>query len=100
MPFPPSAEVTVLDGGLATQLEASGHDLSDALWSARLLADDPDAIVAAHLAPAEIGEVRPQRLVGGEDMLLGQISDHRTASSGVTTAPVKVEPVVPVSRTS
>src|SRR5688572_18854018 len=27
-----------------------GHDLSDALWSARLLADDPDAIVAAHLA--------------------------------------------------
>src|SRR6185295_15508643 len=31
----------VLDGGLATSLEASGHDLSGALWSARLLADDP-----------------------------------------------------------
>ncbi|NIH83251.1 homocysteine S-methyltransferase [Amycolatopsis granulosa] len=40
----------VLDGGLATELEARGHDLSDALWSARLLADDPDAIVAAHRA--------------------------------------------------
>jgi len=40
----------VLDGGLATELEARGHDLSDALWSARLLADDPDAIVEAHRA--------------------------------------------------
>ena len=50
MQFPPAAAVTVLDGGLATQLEAGGHDLSDELWSARLLADDPDAIVAAHLA--------------------------------------------------
>jgi homocysteine S-methyltransferase len=42
--------VLVLDGGLATQLEAQGHDLSDALWSARLLLDAPDAIVEAHLA--------------------------------------------------
>jgi homocysteine S-methyltransferase len=40
--------VTVLDGGLATLLEARGHDLSDPLWSARLLADDPEAVVAAH----------------------------------------------------
>jgi homocysteine S-methyltransferase len=40
----------VSDGGLATELEARGHDLSDALWSARLLADDPDEIRAAHLA--------------------------------------------------
>jgi homocysteine S-methyltransferase len=42
--------VVVLDGGLATELEAQGHDLSSALWSARLLADDPDAIHAAHAA--------------------------------------------------
>jgi homocysteine S-methyltransferase len=40
--------VVVLDGGLATLLEARGHDLSSELWSARLLTDDPDAIVAAH----------------------------------------------------
>lgn len=40
----------VLDGGLATELEARGHDLSDELWSARLLADDPAGIVAAHEA--------------------------------------------------
>jgi homocysteine S-methyltransferase len=43
-------DAIVLDGGLATQLEAQGHDLSDGLWSARLLADEPEAIVAAHLA--------------------------------------------------
>jgi homocysteine S-methyltransferase len=42
--------VIVLDGGLATELEARGHDLSDELWSARLLADDPDEIVAVHEA--------------------------------------------------
>ena len=28
-----------IDGGLATELERSGHDLHDALWSARLLRD-------------------------------------------------------------
>ena len=40
----------VLDGGLATQLESQGHNLDSKLWSARLLQDDPDAIVQAHLA--------------------------------------------------
>jgi homocysteine S-methyltransferase len=39
-----------LDGGLATELERRGHDLSDRLWSARLLLDDPAAVVDAHLA--------------------------------------------------
>ncbi|HVV13398.1 homocysteine S-methyltransferase [Amycolatopsis sp.] len=38
----------LLDGGLATELEARGHDLSGALWSARLLAEDPQEIIAAH----------------------------------------------------
>jgi homocysteine S-methyltransferase len=40
----------LLDGGLASQLEAQGASLATALWSAQLLLDDPDAIVAAHLA--------------------------------------------------
>ena len=40
----------VVDGGLATELEAAGHDLSDRLWSARLLLSEPDAIEAVHLA--------------------------------------------------
>ena len=50
-----SAAVTILDGGLATELEARGHDLSDALWSARLLRDDPGAILAVHRAYVEAG---------------------------------------------
>jgi len=45
----------VLDGGLATLLEARGHDLSSDLWSARLLRDDPGAIVAAHREFFEAG---------------------------------------------
>ena len=45
----------VLDGGLATELERRGHDLSDPLWSVRLLRDDPDAIVAVHGAYFEAG---------------------------------------------
>ena len=40
--------VVLLDGGFATRLEHRGHDLSDALWSARLLLDEPDAIRATH----------------------------------------------------
>lgn len=40
----------LLDGGLATELEARGHDLSDRLWSARLLLSDPAAIEAVHRA--------------------------------------------------
>jgi homocysteine S-methyltransferase len=40
--------VLISDGGLATELEARGHDLSDPLWSARLLADAPQEIVAVH----------------------------------------------------
>ncbi|MCC9310203.1 homocysteine S-methyltransferase [Kitasatospora sp. RB6PN24] len=40
----------VLDGGLSNQLAAAGHDLADELWSARLLADAPEAITAAHRA--------------------------------------------------
>lgn len=42
--------VVILDGGLATQLEAQGNDLADRLWSARLLAEAPEEIVRAHLA--------------------------------------------------
>ena len=47
--------VVLLDGGLATELEAQGHDISDELWSARLLRDDPEAIRAVHQAYVEAG---------------------------------------------
>lgn len=37
-----------IDGGLSGELEKRGHDLSDKLWSARLLRDEPSAIAAVH----------------------------------------------------
>jgi homocysteine S-methyltransferase len=46
----PSDSVLISDGGLATELEARGHDLCDPLWSARLLAQAPQEIVAVHAA--------------------------------------------------
>jgi homocysteine S-methyltransferase len=39
-----------LDGGLASELEERGHDLTGTLWSARLLRDDPAAIRDVHAA--------------------------------------------------
>ena len=50
-----AAGPVVLDGGLSNQLEAQGADLGDALWSARLLADDPAQITAAHAAYYAVG---------------------------------------------
>jgi len=37
-----------IDGGLSGELEKRGHDLSDKLWSARLLRDNPEAIAEVH----------------------------------------------------
>jgi homocysteine S-methyltransferase len=45
-----AAGPVVLDGGMSNQLESAGHDLGDALWSARLLAERPEAVTEAHLA--------------------------------------------------
>ncbi|MFE7567608.1 homocysteine S-methyltransferase [Streptomyces sp. NPDC057539] len=45
----------VLDGGLSNQLAAQGPDLSDALWSARLLVEGPEQIEAAHAAYVRAG---------------------------------------------
>ena len=41
--------VVPIDGGFATELEALGYDLTDDLWSARLLNDAPAAVEAVHL---------------------------------------------------
>ena len=45
----------VIDGGLATQLEAQGCDISNALWSASLLLEDPQSIVDAGRAFIDAG---------------------------------------------
>lgn len=43
-----SAGVICLDGGLSTVLAEAGCDLSSDLWTAALLRDSPDQVVAAH----------------------------------------------------
>jgi len=53
----PDDAVLVADGGLATELEARGNDLSGSLWSARLLMDAPGEIRDAHLAFFRAGAV-------------------------------------------
>ncbi len=50
-----AAGPVVLDGGLSTELEARGHGVTGALWSARLLRDEPAAIRDVHAAFAAAG---------------------------------------------
>ncbi len=45
----------VLDGGLATELEFLGADLSGPLWSAHVLENQPELILAVHRAYLEAG---------------------------------------------
>jgi homocysteine S-methyltransferase len=47
-PFLDSAGYLILDGAMATELEARGADLNNALWSARLLLENPALIAAVH----------------------------------------------------
>ena len=55
IPFVRQQGTIVLDGGLATALEARGHDLNDPLWSAKVLFEDPGAIRDVHRAFLEAG---------------------------------------------
>jgi homocysteine S-methyltransferase len=54
-PFLSGGGTLVLDGGLATELERAGFDLDHPLWSARVLRDAPEAIVAVHAAYLDAG---------------------------------------------
>jgi homocysteine S-methyltransferase len=54
-PFLAAGGSLVLDGGLATELEARGFDLSHPLWSARVLLEAPQAIAAVHRDYLEAG---------------------------------------------
>lgn len=40
--------VLVVDGASGSELESKGHDINDALWSAQLLMEKPEAILALH----------------------------------------------------
>ena len=43
------SRIHVLDGGLATELERHGYDISGPLWSARVLDEAPEVIQQVHL---------------------------------------------------
>ena len=47
-PFLERQPAVILDGGLATELEARGEDLDDPLWSAKLLLERPERIRSVH----------------------------------------------------
>ena len=50
-----TAPIIVLDGGLSNALADRGHDLTDELWTARLLRDAPGELAAVHRAYFEAG---------------------------------------------
>jgi homocysteine S-methyltransferase len=54
-PFVRWRGTAVLDGGLATELEARGLNLRDRLWSARALLEAPDLVSAIHRDYLEAG---------------------------------------------
>ena len=47
-PFLEEQGVVILDGAMATELEARGADLHDALWSAKILLEEPSLIRQVH----------------------------------------------------
>jgi homocysteine S-methyltransferase len=48
-------DIHVLDGGMASELEYLGADINGPLWSAHVLEDAPEKIVAVHRAYIEAG---------------------------------------------
>jgi homocysteine S-methyltransferase len=71
------SDVRVLDGGMATELEKLGCDLSGPLWSAQVLREQPEKIAAVHAS----------YLVAGADCILTasyQVSAEAYAGIGLT----------------
>lgn len=54
-PFPNDRYPLIIDGGLSNVLEEQGCDLQHPLWTARLLDNNPEAIIQAHLDYIEAG---------------------------------------------
>ena len=48
-------DIRVLDGGMASELEFLGADISGPLWSAHVLEDAPEKVTAVHRAYLEVG---------------------------------------------
>ena len=50
-----SSRPIILDGGLGSELERRGHDISSPLWSAELLVNNPQVIAGVHRAYLDAG---------------------------------------------
>lgn len=48
-------KIMIADGAMATELESMGCDLNDELWSAKILAEQPELIKKVHLSYFEAG---------------------------------------------
>ena len=82
---------TVIDGGLSTALEALGHHSTGLLWTAQLVIDRPEVVVAAHRSFVEAGaEVVDLVELPGERRRVpgrGTRRGERTPSVGVDHRP-------------
>ena len=94
----------VLDGGLSTALEQQGADLGGALWTARLLADEPARIAAAHRsffdagrAGGDDGELPGQRRGPRRGRLRRRRRPARLIASSVTIAREVADELTPGS---
>ncbi len=86
-----TAGPVVLDGGLATHLEARGHDLSSHLWSARMVIDHPDEVVAAHRDFFQAGaQVATTASYQASFDGLARLGLDRRAATDVLTATVRL----------
>jgi len=97
-PLPPGP--LVIDGGLSTQLERQGCNVSGVLWTAQLLIDDPTTVTAAHRAFIDAGadivitssyqvsrlgfERSGREAKEADDALLASISVARAATRGTS----------------
>lgn len=76
-PFLADGGIVLLDGGLATELEARGHDLNDPLWSARLLLEGPEA---------PPGDAHARAAMEGPEAIVAVHRDHLAAGADVAIA--------------
>ena len=94
----------VIDGGLATQLQAQGCDIDNPLWSASIIQADPLQIVAAHRVYLDAGaqiiisasyQATEPELVAGAAHLAMRARDEFVADNPDATFPLVAGSVGP-----
>ena len=87
----------ILDGGLSAELEKQGCDLNHPLWSAHLIATNPEAIVRAHTSYLEAGaqclitSSYQASVEGFRSMGYNQRSAERLISKSIRLAELAIE---------